>query len=321
MVPTLLEKDRVVVTKVGWGPVPERWRVHTFEKHGVVYVKRCVGLPKDRLALVHGDVWVNGSVLVKPDDVREALRLPYERWEFGDVTPPGWARVDADGGVRWRLGWHLPAHARATPRAPDGKAFGLRDVYVDLDVERPASGWVRLELARTEELPDAEPLGGAWTLVVAPDGVRLEGVEGARWKAPAPPPGPTRCSLSTVDGVLRARVGEAAVEVILPTPDAPARVAFVVGDGARPRVLSLDRDLHYSNDHSLAVPAGFGNPKPEKPEDYATRVPDGFVFFLGDNTTNSTDSRNLGMGPIPVKDVIGPVQFRVWPPSRIGRVR
>jgi hypothetical protein len=298
--------------------VPERWRVHTFEKHGTVYVKRCVGLPKDRLALVHGDVWVNGAVLRKPDDVREALRLPYAWWEFGDVTPPGWARVDADGGVRWRLGWHLPAHALPSPRAPDGAGFGLRDVYVDLDVERPASGWVRLELARTEELPDAEALAEAWTLVVAPDGVRLDGVPDARWKAPAPPPGSTRVSLSTVDGVLRARVGDAAVEVVLPTPDAPARVAFVVGGGARPRVLRLDQDLHYSNQHTLAVPGEIGS---ARPEDYATLVPDGFVFFLGDNTTNSTDSRNLGMGPVPVKDVIGPVLFRVWPPSRLGRVR
>jgi signal peptidase I len=50
--------------------------------------------------------------------------------------------------------------------------------------------------------------------------------------------------------------------------------------------------------------------------DKTWRVPKGDYFMIGDNRGRSCDSRSWGA--VPPANLIGPVIFRYWPPTRIG---
>jgi len=54
------------------------------------------------------------------------------------------------------------------------------------------------------------------------------------------------------------------------------------------------------------------------PEGYST-IPEGYFLVLGDNRTNSTDSRMLGL--ISKKQIVGRTSFIYWPMDRIQKLR
>lgn len=47
-------------------------------------------------------------------------------------------------------------------------------------------------------------------------------------------------------------------------------------------------------------------------------VPDGTVFVMGDNRSNSHDSRYADRGPIPIDSIVGRAFVLVWPPGDMG---
>jgi len=321
MQPSLKPGDRVVVQKLFGTERPERWQIVVFRKpsDGVVLVKRVVGLPGERLAIEDGDLYVDGKLAVKPDDLREAVREPLVRSDFSGAVPPaGWEAVPAtdDGsraGFRYR-----PALYGDEPTCVDenGKTEMnpaprplAHDLYVRARVRGEAS--IRLSFAGGSDGPvDLLGLGSgtagthqAWEFAVSRKrstiALPLDTV-----------PGPTLAAdeveVSYVDGVARLTFGGQTESVAVPTRGSLPTV-FVSGDV---RSVAIDRDVHYTNIGEYATDPG--NP---------FLVPLGCVFCLGDHSAHSADCRLRSVGPIPLDRLIGPVRFRVWPPSRIGRVR
>jgi signal peptidase I len=126
--------------------------------------------------------------------------------------------------------------------------------------------------------------------------------------------------------------------VVFPSPAAPPEDhglleglvddvldAVAVGDrGDRElikRVIGLPGEVVEGRDGGVVVD---GRPlvEPYLPEGTVTSdfgpiaVPEGEVFVLGDNRTNSHDSRFPDIGTIEVDDLVGRAIARVWPPAR-----
>ncbi len=319
MVPALEVGDRVAVLLLGRGNVPERWSIVTFERGGITYVKRLIGLPGEEIAILFGDVYIDGTMLVKPDEVREVMRGHVRAWDFSAGAPEGW--VDGgSGALAWKRGG-FPAH----PPSGLGNSFVMRDGYAVLHGRRGVAGTLGLTVRRG---PGGSVDGAttAWTLEVNATGIALsEEVTAADGSVrretlaerPTPPSGADlRLRLSYVDGVLRAGCSDWSFTQARAAPDSALglRVAARGADTALERLV-LDRDLHYAHLGTQGVPSSGQRGR------NAHLIAKDAVFVMGDNTTDSKDSRYREAGDIPTKALIGPVRIRIWPPSRWGRVR
>jgi signal peptidase I len=88
------------------------------------------------------------------------------------------------------------------------------------------------------------------------------------------------------------------------------RVVAVAGDRVRVNAGMLKVDGEFQEEPYVKPQFPDGNIYgPEK-------VPEGYVFVMGDNRGNSADSRVFGL--LPIENIEGEAFVRFWPPSRIG---
>ncbi|MCX7934197.1 MAG: signal peptidase I [Planctomycetota bacterium] len=117
--------DRVLCTKWSYNLLgyhrrdPQRWEIFVFkypaehpEYRGQSFIKRCIGLPGERIILRGGDIWVTAlpgqrpALQTKPDKVQRDLWIPVYEEDFADISLTELAyfwnisgKAEIDGGV------------------------------------------------------------------------------------------------------------------------------------------------------------------------------------------------------------------------------
>jgi len=346
--------DRILVDKLSG--TPKRFEITVFDGWGEDrknYVKRCVGLPGEKLALREGDVYVDDRLVRKDGDAYEGLLFEVfdaareRRRAAAPATDPAvvetafrkrmqdlW-RFEGDGECGLQQDEAAPfAGFRVVARAAGADAVvprlawheGVQDSYVDPESGVARSGdnsvadmrlvvrvkavpdtnaQVRLVITRGQEHRFAAEVRGPGKGVAlfaddvevarAPDVSLADGV-------------PTLVSFSHVDHVLRLCVnGDLVLRHDLPAPDLPNRA----GPAGEPMIevrsgaawidpVRLERDVYYVADG---------------PEENFVRLTKDQFFMMGDNSANSSDSRQHG--PVHRARLVGSPLLVVWPPSRI----
>lgn len=259
---------------------PPRWSIVVFKFplfRATNYIKRVVGLPGETMEIHEGDIWIDGELMAKPDAIQETLwrpRFPREGKEpaAGDLAREWRVEGDAEfvgDGVRF-TGASTLALADERPRGSDFKLeadieFGAAptgDVVVRLRIDGRESG-------KTVGRPE---------LVVGTDAATIgEGDLSAPVDATLS--SSMRIGYSVADRVGRAYIDGRQVAFLdfrkaeLEGSNAGRRISIEVSGGSGTiSNVTLHEDIEYLGRHTFEIPD------------------DGFVM-LGDNTSNSSDSR------------------------------
>ena len=319
--------DKVIVDKTRflWDD-PSRWMIAVFSRQNKpgAYIKRIVGLPGDDLRISMGDVFNHREILRKPLDRLEALLIPVytsakDFCRFSEV----W-RLEKGTGALKAEGLNLLPGEKGdlilqTDREVTDGYLDRQGVFChgshpvgDLEVAlvfNPSPGLAGVEIGIQDGWDKIrvcfESHGPARVFLPREEPFALDGM-------PLKSSGPQFLTVSNIDdrllikvagkcGFGRAYISENRVRGV--RSDFRRNMVEVVfrGGGALLKSLTLKRDLFYTPSGNLATRESF-------------RVQKDSYFLLGDNSANSSDSRQWGL--VPRKCMIGTPVAILWPLER-----
>jgi len=327
--------DRILVDKlVHRLREPRRWEVIVFRyplNQSTNYIKRLVGLPGETVQILDGDIWINGSIERKPLGLQGSLwvqnyPVSHDPWGGldGEFRRPGRFEAAPDQAFedetwsatpgadkRMRLRYCFDPTSAGSYRglslryaSPEIGGTRLRDFRFDgvLRLNGPdGRAAVRLFTRGTRFVITFRPDGEGATLT-GPDRASLDRdpvhgrverrVEAGRGRT-FPLDREVAISVSYFDYQLVVRVDDEiwfhfVFDPRSPRPDPdlePGALAIELANGGGAwSELAVYRDLHYTQNN------------------YQCQVPLGKFFVLGDNSTNSKDSRRWKKSTRRLKD-------------------
>lgn len=348
-----LAGERVLVSTSPWvWRPPRRWELVAYRsprKPSQVNIKRIVGLPGERITLADGDVYADGALQRKTlyeqrgmailvHDAAFVPRLTLEipaRWRATDRrsrwqtsgegfahlgvdpqqapppdTPPDWLTYHHE-----RRKLDDPHAAEAAP-VTDAYAYNQTHVVRVLHPVRDLMLSARLRVTRPGKLLFRATDGALEFVAVVGPGREVELLENGRsvsrsTAGPALDAGELRAWVSLVDRqFLLALNGRIVVERPYERPATPADAStrpFALGTqgaGLEAWDLQVWRDVYY--DDGSDPPAEYG--------EQACTLQHDEVFVLGDNSPQSSDSRDPAQGPgVPLELLVGKPLVVYWP--------
>ncbi|MFQ5845704.1 MAG: S26 family signal peptidase, partial [Planctomycetota bacterium] len=278
-----------------------RGEVWVFRRAGYeeLFIKRVWGLGGESVRLLEGDLFIDGRRLVKERRQLDAVRAPL--FTLQDFV----RRREAP------RGWRQPEPLHTGFRLPDGSVEKGDDPATDvvwrLSVRAPARPWTVVLRLDDGSVPPATVTLGTHKGRIVVGGREVVSSIGEsslgplrlrtdRW---------TGIWITNADRLFRVEVdGEEVARVPLDRRGgAPSCEVWWFDAEPRLRDFEVARDL---------VHAAAG-------QERVWRVGPDEVFFLGDNSARSRDSRSYG--PVPREHLVGRAFAVVWPPKRMRWIR
>lgn len=319
-------KDRILVDKFSFHyRDPERFEVCVFKyplDRSKNFIKRVCGMPDEELKIENGDLWTRTNATDPWKVLRRPRPVQTEVWKRLDPSDPRFQAWRPDGAAR---GWAIEGRARVAARGEgsvrlpsDGGSVmdNYRDGYPgkmgsvlsrvrgglgahpigDLRIEGevsalPGSKLVTIELQEGRrryrfELPGPAAPSGARPRIVSLDSTSSaitpsESAAPEPWRLPAGDS--VSFAVQNMDDLLELELdGDVLLSLEIPgaTDQASAFVLRNEGEGADWTELEVYRDIYYSSDL----------------RESQFKIPPGHYVMLGDNTQDSSDSRDWMFG-------------------------
>jgi len=364
MEPTLMgderNGDKIFVNKMVYDfTEPKRWDVMVFKypnNPATNYIKRLVGMPGEKLEIIHGDIFINDEIAQKPKRVQEDLWMPVFQLKDGQIETanPNDALHTQDARELkqevdryWSLSgpWQVGMDGLSSAVGEDCRAayrHSIKNTYITLERQRygrglqtawhgsgdamvgdfmlsttfvlqEGNGHFQVELVREDQwfVLKVEPGEDGW-VHLSRNGVYTDAAQ----PCPLARNVPHTLQYRVLDGRVAVYIdGLERASMDIPNHRRPAHFTYnnvrlsTSALGVNFSEINLKRDIYYTMRFDYQA----------WPDGQPITIDKDAYFVLGDNSTNSNDSRKWGM--VPKDNLMGEAFMVFWPAKQWKLIR